>query len=234
MKISENSPESRNSRLIPELSESKPKAEELRRAQKAMIMSVSGWRKVFASHEEDAGENIRPADTVLAGIIGLSLADFLTRTLKKAPEEICLVVGCDSRPTGDLIAQAFMRTLISRRLKIRYLSISAAPEIISYSALCEELDAFAYISASHNPIGHNGFKFGLSPGGVLPAHLLDKLEDVFFKYLEGSQDLAYSILTTASSKRMEEIFQSREKYKAQALDSYQEFSEKILAGGRGT
>jgi phosphoglucomutase len=28
---------------------------------------------------------------------------------------------------------------------------------------------FIYISASHNPLGHNGFKFGLTDGGVLPG-----------------------------------------------------------------
>ncbi|MBQ3837231.1 MAG: phosphoglucomutase, partial [Treponema sp.] len=47
-----------------------------------------------------------------------------------------------------------------------YLGVAAAPEIMAFA---RGYDAFIYISASHNPIGHNGIKFGLDDGGVLNA-----------------------------------------------------------------
>ena len=50
----------------------------------------------------------------------------------------------------------------------------AAPEIMAYArgvagAEREDAAGFVYVSASHNPRGHNGLKFGLGDGGVLGA-----------------------------------------------------------------
>ena len=47
---------------------------------------------------------------------------------------------------------------------IQYSGVTSAPEIMAYARM---LDGFIYISASHNPIGHNGIKFGTNDGGVL-------------------------------------------------------------------
>ena len=40
-------------------------------------------------------------------------------------------------------------------------------------AASHRYDGFFYISASHNPIGHNGYKFGVN-GGVLSKEEIDK------------------------------------------------------------
>ena len=217
---------------IPGLLQEKPSAAEVRQAQQAMIMSASGWRKVFAGsgNEEDASGDIRPADIVLTGIIALGLSDFLTAHLKKDPAGICLVVACDSRPTGSIIANAFMRVISFVGMQIRYLSIAAAPEVMSYSACCGEVDAFAYISASHNPIGHNGFKFGLNTGGVLPAHLVRELEGIFFEDLAKKQDFVYSALINIQPEKMQALFQSSGAYKQEALRHYRHFSETVIVG----
>jgi phosphoglucomutase len=62
----------------------------------------------------------------------------------------------DSRFTGPAIADAMTRIFISQNIEIRSLFIIAAPEIMAYSAVDSNIDGFAYISASHNPIWHNG------------------------------------------------------------------------------
>ena len=47
-----------------------------------------------------------------------------------------------------------------------HIPIHDTMEIMAYA---KKLDGFIYISASHNPVGHNGIKFGTNNGGVLEA-----------------------------------------------------------------
>jgi phosphomannomutase len=47
-----------------------------------------------------------------------------------------------------------------------YPGAAAAPEVMARCAADDSVGAFAYVSASHNPLGHNGVKFGLG-GGVI-------------------------------------------------------------------
>ncbi|MGI9257131.1 MAG: hypothetical protein ACR2PY_09380, partial [Salinispira sp.] len=98
-----------------------PSSDSIIQAQQNMIISASGWRKIFAAsgNEEDRCEDIRPADSMLAGIIGIALVDFLSNYLHKDPTDICLVTACDSRPTGPPIANSFMRVLLQQGIRLR-------------------------------------------------------------------------------------------------------------------
>jgi phosphomannomutase len=144
-----------------------------------MILSSSGWRKVFAESgdEEDATCEIRNETAMLTALAALALA----RTLgvpaaqkqavlggeaPKQEREATILVGLDARPTGRILGDIVCRTLTALGCKVRYLFICAAPQIMADCNLHpDEADAFFYISASHNPIGHNRFKFG-KDGGV--------------------------------------------------------------------
>ena len=131
-----------------------------------MILSASGWRKVFTASgdEEDSSPSIGKANTLISILIGETFAEFLLeKGLDSTP---VVIVGRDTRPTGDEIAKSLMKSLLYSGIKVRYAGIVAAPEIMAYA---KSAHAFIYISASHNPIGHNGIKFGMSDGGVLPA-----------------------------------------------------------------
>lgn len=88
-----------------------------------------------------------------------------------------VALGMDSRPTGPAIADAMLRVFLAKGLRVRYAFIIAAPEIMAWARRSgalpagnpDRLDAFCYVSASHNPPGHNGVKFGYADGGVLPG-----------------------------------------------------------------
>jgi phosphoglucomutase len=96
-----------DTRRIPSIITGIPDLAEIRAAKDSMIISASGWRKVFAASgdEEDVSEDVSPRDLILAGIAGLSFGDFLLQSLSKAPEDTVVVVACDSRPTGTLLGR---------------------------------------------------------------------------------------------------------------------------------
>ncbi len=218
---------------IPALLTEKPGIQDIKKALSDMILSASGWRKVFApgGNEEDSGEELVPADIMLAALIGMSYGDFLIPRLEKQPSDICIAVGLDSRPTGSMLAEAFMRPLLERGVQLRFLFIAAAPEIMAYARLEEDVDGFAYISASHNPVGHNGFKFGLSRGGVLDGESVAGLTRIFLSHCDNlsSADQAYEVLRSDQNGGLEDIFESVALYKSASLASYRKFSQIVLA-----
>jgi phosphoglucomutase len=80
-----------------------------------------------------------------------------------------VLLGTDTRPTGPALAQAVIAALLGSGCRVCYAGVLAAPEIMAWARSHGGAAGFIYISASHNPIGHNGIKFGLTDGGVLPG-----------------------------------------------------------------
>ncbi len=141
-----------------------------------MILSASGWRKVFAESgdENDNFPMISEDDKLIASIAASVFADFILDK-KRNPS---VILGIDTRPTGPQIADAMLRIFMAKKIAVSYAGIIAAPEIMAYA---HTSDGFVYISASHNPIGHNGIKFGLNDGGVLKPEENAKLIAEFEK-----------------------------------------------------
>ena len=127
-----------------------------------MILSASGWRKVFAASgdEQDKSPEITETDRSIAVIA----ADVFFDYISKASGQVApvLALGIDARPTGPALADAMIHALIKKGAIIQYSAVTSAPEIMAYA---KKLDGFIYISASHNPVGHNGIKFGTNDGG---------------------------------------------------------------------
>lgn len=155
-----------------------PPAAAVEEALSAMILSASGWRTVFASsgEEEDPAEEIDLTHQLLAAAIGSTYADFFRDS---CGEGSLIYVGMDSRPTGPAIADPILRLFLARGLRPRFLFITAAPEIMAAARTNPEAQGFLYISASHNPIGHNGIKGGLKTGGVLTGSQAAPLAEAF-------------------------------------------------------
>ncbi|MDD3058300.1 MAG: phosphoglucomutase, partial [Sphaerochaeta sp.] len=189
-----------------------PSQEALLQALSSMIVSASGWRKVFAQSgdEEDSTDQIRTVDAALTALAALALCRYLglqaadkDAVLEGKPvlaqSDITILVGLDARPTGRVLGDIVCRTLTSLGCKVRYLFITAAPQIMADCNLHpEEASAFFYISASHNPVGHNGFKFG-SKGGVFSATEAEVLKKHFLTIVqEEDQALAYLQRLSAS------------------------------------
>ena len=142
-------------------------AVELERAVASMILSASGWRKVYAAdgNDESLSPDVRPVDRTLALVMADTFATFLAENTKN--EGLRVAVGLDARFTGPVLADGMIRVLLARGVAVDYLGIVAAPQIMAWVQTGGIHDGFIYISASHNPIGHNGVKFGLGNGGVV-------------------------------------------------------------------
>ncbi len=190
------------------------------------ILSASGFRKVFAPAEGGlpADENPAPgiseeditACAVIASVYGQLLSERGGKTI---------AVGMDARPTGPAIAAVLIKTLSDLGFKVLYSGVTAAPELMAWVKTNPGIDGFAYISASHNPIGHNGFKFGFEDGAVVGGELSKKFisaiiaaavdEDVYSKY---SSFESGSVLPDPSAA------------KAEAAEAYRNFSNEVISG----
>jgi phosphoglucomutase len=155
--------------------------DEVHAALSTMILSHSGWRGIFAADggEESGTGAISAAHRAIAAGAAAVFADYL-HGLGDGKSKPLVLAGCDTRPTGKAIAATMIPVLRGRGCRVRYAGVVAAPEIMAWArSRREKACGFIYISARHNPIGHNGLKFGLTDGGVLPAEEMAKLTEKF-------------------------------------------------------
>ena len=126
-----------------------------------MILSASGWRMVFSADgdENSMSEKLSREGSLICTAVAAAFAGSFG--LKKGDR---ILLARDARPTGREICDITARTLDYLGLDVRYAGICSAPETMAESAM-GDYEAFYYVSASHNPAGHNGFKFGRK-GGV--------------------------------------------------------------------
>ena len=182
------------------------------------ILSVSGWRAVFApgGGEEDHSNYIKDEDAVLAA----AAAEAFFRYLGK--REARIIIGSDARPTGRILTSIAVRIMIALGADVSLLGMASAPEIMAFSNA--GYDGFLYISASHNPIGHNGFKFGID-GGVLPGAEAEKVKRLFLEAV--GQDGLAERMGKLSSSITEDDYQSvlsrHGSVKKDALRYYEDF-----------
>lgn len=194
-----------------------------------MILSASGWRKVFAEsgNEQDTSPSIGQENKAISVFAAEVFANYIKNT--SAKESPIVILGMDSRPTGKEIADAAVKSLVQNGISVKCAGIIAAPEIMAYS---RNADGFMYISASHNPIGHNGIKFGLNTGGVLNAEENAKLTAQFKERCESENAVeeAISILKSVPNKKIEEIYEAMPYTKIEALAAYKKFLLWTISG----
>lgn len=194
-----------------------------------MILSASGWRKVFAvsGDQNDKTTEIGTTNSLLCALIAETFAEYIKdRTGKNHP---VVAVGTDSRPTGKKIAEVINRVLIGYEINVRFLGISSAPEIMAYA---RNTDGFLYISASHNPVGHNGIKFGLNDGGVLPGSETNKLVESFKNKCAApdSENHAQQITQNLDESKLNLMLSHTEYFKNEAVKAYDKFIREVITG----
>ncbi|WP_428771453.1 phosphoglucomutase [Treponema sp. HNW] len=196
-------------------------------AYKSMILSASGWRMVFASsgNEEDASPELTEEKGAIAVLAAHAFAKYIT---DKKGKNRTVVVGTDTRPTGKAIADRMIRGLAASGVQVRFIGVSAAPEIMSYA---KTADGFAYISASHNPIGHNGIKFGLADGGVIPAEEASQVIQFFRTLCESDNPEAEAerIFALCPAEAADKIYAESPAYKKEALGYYRNFTRLVVS-----
>ncbi len=208
----------------------KPEHSSVLKSAESMILSASGWRKIFATdgEEESKTEKISVEDYFIAGIMALSFTTFLKKRI--SDRKPLILIGMDSRYTGPAIADAMTRVFISQNIEVHSLFIVAAPEIMAYSAVDSNIDGFAYISASHNPIGHNGLKFGTS-GGVYGGEESKELISTFRELLTDKNivDLVDISFSHTDINKYKDIINLIPKWKNKAYTEYLNFSMAVIA-----
>lgn len=194
-----------------------------------MILSASGWRKVFAlSGQEQDKTTMIGEDNIAISIFSAAVfADYIKEQCKKASPLV--IVGMDARPTGPAISEAAIKTFIAKGVDVRYLGITAAPEIMAYS---KQADGFMYISASHNPVGHNGIKFGLNSGGVLNGTENAKLVRDFNALCEkdDARQYAFNMISSVPEEKIASVYRGATGEKEKALSAYSSFLNETISG----
>ncbi|MGP1454409.1 MAG: phosphoglucomutase [Treponema sp.] len=206
---------------------------ELQKAYETLILSASGWRKVFAlsGDEQDHTELVSEADRDLVFLAALAFAAFLPQY---APRITTIVVGTDSRPTGSVLQTEILTALCTTAYaeQVQSVGITAAPEIMCYAKSLHA--AFIYISASHNPIGHNGLKFGIDTGGVLDGSQSAALIALFTqKCIETPSHEAISTQRITEHVSLLTSIMSAQKAKKQAaLTAYHTFLKEVISNAQ--
>jgi phosphoglucomutase len=232
----------------------------LRKALDAMILSASGWRGVFAADGggESGTAEISAAHRLIAAGAGMAFAAYLRENAAAsggaADRPPLVLVGRDTRPTGEAVAEALVSALLASGCTVRYAGITAAPEIMAWVRSSGDgpggtpgggqvpgsgEDAgglprgFAYISASHNPLGHNGLKFGLADGGVLPGPEAAKLTEAFRALMGSPEGPGRVEALLASAPSPAPLFGAAPAAKESAREAYLRFTSEVVYGKGG-
>lgn len=125
-----------------------------------------------------ANEELTPTLAMQLGQVG---AYVLSREKKHKPT---IMVGCDTRISGDMLANALMAGACSVGANCVYVGVIPTPAV-AYLTQRYRVDAGVVISASHNPVEFNGIKFFDGNGYKLPDELEDEIERLIRENMSG-------------------------------------------------
>ncbi len=108
----------------------------------------------------------------LATKLGQAGAYVLT---KEQEHQATIIVGCDTRISGGMLASALMAGICSVGANAIFVGVMPTPAI-AYLTRKHKVDAGVVISASHNPMEFNGIKFFNGEGYKLSDALEDEIE----------------------------------------------------------
>ena len=120
---------------------------------------------------------------LLAMQLGQAGAYVLTEEKSYRPT---IMVGCDTRVSGDMLANALMAGICSVGANAVYVGVIPTPAV-AYLTRKYKVDAGVVISASHNPVEFNGIKFFNGDGYKLSDALEDQIEE---HIKSGNKDIA--------------------------------------------
>lgn len=125
-----------------------------------------------------ANEELTP---LLAMQLGQAGAYVLTKETEHKPT---IMVGCDTRISGDMLANALMAGACSVGANCIFVGVIPTPAV-AYLTRKYKVDAGVVISASHNPVEFNGIKFFNGNGYKLPDEMEDEIEAVIKNGMAG-------------------------------------------------
>ena len=139
----------------------------------------------------------RELTPMLAMQLGMAGAYVLSKDADHRP---VILVGCDTRRSGDMLANAIMAGACAVGADVIYLGILPTPAV-AFLAKKHGADAGVVISASHNPMEFNGIKFFDGHGFKLPDEKEDEIQaeiesgmkDITFPTGEGVGHVTYEL-----------------------------------------
>ncbi len=117
----------------------------------------------------------------LAMKLGQAGAYVLTKEKSHKPT---IIVGCDTRVSGGMLANALMAGICSVGADAVYVGVVPTPAV-AYLTRRHKVDAGVVISASHNPMEFNGIKFFNGEGYKLSDALEDEIQGLIESNMEG-------------------------------------------------
>lgn len=147
----------------------------------------------------------------LATKLGQAGACVLTKEKSHHPT---IIVGCDTRISGGMLANALMAGICSVGANAIYIGVAPTPAI-AYLTRKHKVDAGVVISASHNPMEFNGIKFFNGDGYKLSDELEDEIEALIKNNME---DIDFP--TGSGIGRVD--------YRFDIVDEYVEFEKKTV------
>ena len=129
---------------------------------------------------------------LLAMQLGQAGASVLTKETSHKPT---IMVGCDTRISGDMLANALMAGVCSVGANAVYVGVVPTPAV-AYLTRKNHMDSGVVISASHNPVEFNGIKFFDANGYKLPDAMEDEIEAIIKNDMK---DLAFPTGTEIGS-----------------------------------
>ncbi len=140
---------------------------------------------------------------LLAMQLGQAGAYVLTKEKEHKPT---IMVGCDTRISSDMLANALMAGACAVGANCVYVGVLPTPAI-AYLTRKYKVDAGVVVSASHNPVEFNGIKFFDGDGYKLPDELEDEIEELI---KNGMKDVKFP--TGASVGKIKYRTDAREEY----------------------
>ena len=116
----------------------------------------------------------------LAMKLGQAGAYVLTKETSHQPT---IIVGCDTRISGGMLANALMAGICSVGANAVYVGVVPTPAV-AYLTKMHKVEAGVVISASHNPMEFNGIKFFNGEGYKLSDELEDEIQRLIEEDME--------------------------------------------------
>ncbi len=108
--------------------------------------------------------------------LGQAFVAWLAQKLAKAPQELCLAVGRDSRISGPELIQATMSGMASQGSAVLDCSIASTPAMFMSTVTPGfDCDGAIMMTASHLPFNRNGLKFFTAQGGLAKPDIAEIL-----------------------------------------------------------
>lgn len=134
-----------------------------------LIISISGMRGII-------GENLTAA---IAAEYGCAFGKFLKENHAEQKKKLSVCIGRDSRPSGQMLAQAVTAGLCAVGIDVINLDIVTTPCV---GIMLRHLGCAGgvVITASHNPVQYNGIKLLLDNGIAPPPDQARKIRQYYF------------------------------------------------------